>query len=145
MAKQPDRDYSHRTRIQKLGVKPGQRVWVLGVSEKAFRRELDASGASVEEDEPAGDAPLDLVFFGASRREDLALLDELRTRIAPAGAVWAVYPKGRKEIAQMDVIAAAKAAGLVDCKVCAFSETHTGLKLVIPVADRPRKGRARGA
>jgi hypothetical protein len=34
------------------------------------------------------------------------------------------------------VIAAAKAAGLVDNKVVAFSETHTSLRLVIPIDRR---------
>jgi len=34
------------------------------------------------------------------------------------------------------VIAAAKEAGLVDVKVVRFSDTHTALKLVIPVARR---------
>ena len=34
------------------------------------------------------------------------------------------------------VMAAGKAAGLVDTKVVAFSETHTAERLVIPVARR---------
>jgi hypothetical protein len=36
------------------------------------------------------------------------------------------------------VRAAASAAGLVDVKVAAFSATHSALKLVIPVKNRPR-------
>ena len=38
----------------------------------------------------------------------------------------------------MDVIDAAKDARLVDNKVVAFSATHTAIRLVIPVALRPR-------
>ena len=38
----------------------------------------------------------------------------------------------------VEVMAAARDAGLVDNKVVAFSETHTSIRLVIPVADRPR-------
>ena len=38
----------------------------------------------------------------------------------------------------VEVMAAARAAGLVDNKVVSFSETHTSLRLVIPVAERPR-------
>jgi len=38
-----------------------------------------------------------------------------------------------------DVVrAAALARGLVDVKVCAIDETWSGLKLVVPVKDRPR-------
>jgi hypothetical protein len=44
-----------------------------------------------------------------------------------------VYPKGVKEIREVEVIEAGRAAGLKDIKVCAFSATHTGLKFVFPV------------
>jgi hypothetical protein len=44
--------------------------------------------------------------------------------------------KPEAKIKDVDVIAAAKAAGLVDNKVVSFSETHTALRLVIPVDQR---------
>jgi len=47
-----------------------------------------------------------------------------------------VYPKGQKHIREIDVINAGKSAGLVDNKVARFSETHTALRLVIPLANR---------
>jgi hypothetical protein len=47
-----------------------------------------------------------------------------------------VSPKGRPEIGDVVVIAAAKRAGLVDNKVVRFSDTHTALRLVIPRARR---------
>jgi hypothetical protein len=37
---------------------------------------------------------------------------------------------------ETDVIAAARDAGLVDIKVVKFSETHSALKLVIPLSRR---------
>ncbi len=52
------------------------------------------------------------------------------------GALWVVYPKGQKHITENDVMAAAKSAGLVDVKVVSFSETHTALKLMIPLSHR---------
>jgi hypothetical protein len=42
--------------------------------------------------------------------------------------VWIVYPKGLKSITENEVIAAGRAAGFSDVKVCAFSPTHTALK-----------------
>ena len=45
-------------------------------------------------------------------------------------------PRGTKEISDADVMAAAKAAGLVDVKVVRVSEVLTGEKLVIPVTKR---------
>ena len=50
-----------------------------------------------------------------------------------------IWPKGRKEFREDDVRAAGPDAGLVDVKVVAFSETLSGLKMMIPVAQRPKK------
>jgi hypothetical protein len=47
-----------------------------------------------------------------------------------------VRPKGRPEIGEAAVMAAGKAAGLVDVKVVSFSVTHTAEKFVIPAKDR---------
>ena len=81
----------------------------------------------------------DLVFLAADSTEELAALSGLRGHIRPPGGIWVVSRKGRAAtIRDTEVIAAARAAGLVDNKVVAFSETHTSLRLVIPVADRPR-------
>ncbi len=55
------------------------------------------------------------------------------------GAIWVVSRKGKAAtLRDVDVIEAAKDARLVDNKVCSFSDTHTALRLVIPVALRPR-------
>jgi hypothetical protein len=50
--------------------------------------------------------------------------------------IWAITPKGKDGIAEAAVVAAGKAAGLVDVKVAAFSPTHTAAKFVIPKAQR---------
>jgi hypothetical protein len=69
----------------------------------------------------------------------LQKLASLKTYIKLDGAIWAVSLKGKlAKIKDIQVIAAAKAAGLVDNKVVAFSETHTSLRLVIPIALRAR-------
>jgi hypothetical protein len=60
--------------------------------------------------------------------------------------VWVVWPKGRKELREDDVRAAGGPAGLVDVKVMAFSDTLSGLKMVVPLARRSaRKSPARKA
>ena len=62
----------------------------------------------------------------------------LRERLVPNGAIWVVSRKGRSAtLRDVDVIAAARASGLIDNKVASFSPTHTALRLVIPVALRP--------
>jgi hypothetical protein len=73
------------------------------------------------------------MFFAASDKRALSQVPKLATSLKPKGALWIVYPKGVKEIREVEVIEAGRAAGLKDIKVCAFSATHTGLKFVFPV------------
>jgi|HubBroStandDraft_2_1064218.scaffolds.fasta_scaffold1029096_1 hypothetical protein len=133
-AREPERDYSHRKLIDKLGVKVGQQIAVVGVDDAAFLDELSARVPSFYTGVPH--APADLIFYAVEDRSDLPELKTLAALLLKTGAVWAVFPKGQGHIRDTDVIAAAKGAGLVDNKVCKFSETHTALRLCIPVAKR---------
>ncbi len=127
--------------IDKLGVKAGASVAVIGVGDDAFRAQLRERGAGLRD---AADADLlDWVFYEADDISDLARLAELRLRIKDSGGIWVVSPKGKAaRIKDIDVIEAAKAAGLVDTKVVAFADTHTALRVVIPVAMRSKRRRA---
>ena len=116
------------SRADKLGVRPGLAVRVVGDFEESFLAEVSAN-------ETARGAA-DLVFFAASEKRALARIPKLGTRLKPAGALWVIYPKGVKEIREIEVLEAGRAAGLKDVKVCSFSATHTGLKFVIPLASR---------
>lgn len=121
--------------LDKLGVKPGMRVAVLGVDDSEFRAQL--VGRNGEPDAGIDGGELDIVFYAVGRLHDLALLPQLRSAIRPAGAIWVVSPKGKGiEVRDVDVMAAAREAGLVDNKVASFSATHTALRLVIPKALR---------
>jgi hypothetical protein len=121
--------------MEKLGVKPGMRLVVLGVEDRDFLSELEARFGQPE---TAIDGDADIVFYEANRLDDLARLPALRSAIKPAGALWVVSPKGKGiEVRDVDVMAAARQAGLVDNKVVSFSPTHTALKLVIPKSQRP--------
>jgi hypothetical protein len=130
----PERDYSHRSLLEKLGAKPGQKILILGVSDGAFLNDIQPFKPEFAERKPAAD--LDLIFFGAEQKKDLARLAPLRKAILKNGAIWVVYPKGRQDIRELDVITAGKSAGLTDNKVCSFSATHTALRFVIPVSQR---------
>jgi len=130
----PERDYSHRSLLDKLGVKPGQRITVLGVDDAAFLRDLAARAQDFQREAPQTGASL--IFFGAENVKDLQRLKTLSRSIQRNGGIWVVYPKGQKHIREADVRAAGKSAGLVDNKVCGFSGTHTALRFVIPLARR---------
>ena len=130
----PERDYSHRTLAEKLGIKPGQRVAVLGVEDAEFQRDLEAIVSDYSRGDRASDA--DLIFFSAEAKEDLSKLKSLSRSICKSGGIWVVYPKGQTHIREIDVINAGKSAGLTDNKVVRFSATHTALRFVIPLAKR---------
>jgi hypothetical protein len=121
--------------LDKLGVRPGARIALLGVRDDDFRALLASRTQDLTDGWPE-DAS-DLVFVAADRPGDLEPLIALRARIVPAGAIWVVSRKGRAAtLRDVEVIAAARAVGLVDNKVVAFSATHTALRLVIPKALR---------
>lgn len=133
-SRQPERDYSHRSLLDKLGVKPGQRVLVLGVSDMTFQAGLEAVVSDFCRDKLAKEA--DLIFLAANDLKSLARIKSLVGSIKRDGAIWIVYPKGQKHIRETDVMAAGKSAGLTDNKVCRFSETHSALRFVVPRARR---------
>jgi hypothetical protein len=132
--REPERDYSHRTLLDKLGVKPGQRICVLGVGDAAFLRDLAAIAPGAAHGKPQKES--DLIFLSAESLKSLARIQSLEPHMQRNGAVWVVYPKGQQHIREADVMAAGKSAGFTDNKICRFSETHTALRFVIPVARR---------
>lgn len=133
-AREPERNYSHRLLIDKLGVKPGQKIAVLGVESAEFLTELAERAPEYSRGQRVAQA--DLIFFSAEALADLGQLTSLGRSIRKNGAIWVVYPKGQKQIREMDVMNAGQSAGLTDNKVCSFSRTHTALRFCIPVAKR---------
>ena len=125
--------------LDKLGVRPGMRVALVGPVDPdgSFAAQLADRTPDVTIGPPLPDT--DLVFLAADSATELSALSAVRARIRPNGAIWVVSRKGRAAtIRDVEVIAAAKASDLVDNKVASFSATHTALRLVIPVALRPR-------
>lgn len=125
-----------RSRIDKLGVKPGSRVAVIGLEDRAFEQELRSRTHDVAKARPKPETDLVFVFMKAKREIDR--LRALRSAIKPEGGIWVLWAKGRTEFREDDVRAAGPRLGLVDVKVVSFSDRLSGLKLVIPVALRPK-------
>jgi hypothetical protein len=122
-----------KTLIDKLGVKPGARISVLGAPDDFLellreRTVLVSVGAPQEESE--------LIFLQVGSPAELARLGELEPCLAPGGAIWVVAPKGGAEPTEAQVLVAGRAAGLVDTKVVKFSDTHTAHRFAIPRARR---------
>jgi TRAP-type C4-dicarboxylate transport system substrate-binding protein len=129
-------------------VLPARGIRLLGVWENGFRHITTNSRPIVRPEDLKGiklrvpgvaARPIrqaDVIIFGAETAAQLARLTDLRDRIKRDGMIWAVTPKGKGGVKESDVMAAGKAAGLVDVKVAAFSATHTACKFVIPRALR---------
>jgi hypothetical protein len=134
-AKWADKIRNPPSLLDKLGVKPGMRVAVLGVDDPSFLAQLADRTSEIARKTPKKDT--EIIFFGAAAVTDLSRLAKLRDYLTPAGAIWVIHTKGKgaafKDVA---VFAAAKKAGLVDVKVASFSPTHTAEKLVVPVESR---------
>ncbi len=117
----------------KLGVKPGSRVSVIGIRDRDFLAELLRRGADLSQ---RLRRQSDLIFVLVDRPDAVGQLKRLEPWISRSGAIWAVFPKGRKDLREVDIIAAGPAAGLVDNKVVRFSDTHTALRFVVPLSRR---------
>ena len=121
--------------LDKLGVRPGMRVAIVG-SVEDDDEVIDGEGPFRER---LAERTSDVVFLAADSTSELAILADLRSRIRPAGAIWVVSHKGKAStLRDIEVMAAAREHDLIDNKVVAFSARRTSIRLVIPVALRPR-------
>jgi len=91
-------------------------------------------------DRPAKSS-LDFVhLFVAGQADLISQLPKLKANIKPNGMIWVSWLKKSSgiptDVTENDIRNLAIAIGLVDVKVCAVSDIWSGLKLVIPVAQR---------
>ena len=135
----PERDYSHRSAVDKLGIKPGFAV-AFAQAPQPIEPEL-RSGVLERAGRPEAqpDEPPDVVLVGADASTDVtAVLSHWRARIDQAGGIWLLTPKRGQPgyVNHTDLIPAGAAAGLVDNKICSVSETTSGMRFVIRKVDR---------
>ncbi|SRR5258708_21465479 len=137
----PEKDYSHRDILDKLGLKPGHAVRVVGGGDKALLARVR---------EKVGRAPVrrgladEVLYWPRSVAEVTPRLAELRAAIVPAGGIWVFTAKrgqrsasGMDYLNQSDLIPLGLAAGLVDNKTCSVSDAESGMRFVIRKKDRP--------
>jgi hypothetical protein len=131
-----ERDYSHRTLIEKLGIKREHRLYLHGVRDIAFIKLVTSSVDTA----PARSARgrYDIIIAEIDTPKDLAIIGVLAGHLEPSAGLWVLHPKGKGALPrEAEVRATGLAAGLVDNKICAYSSTHTAMRFVIP---RERRG-----
>ena len=135
MATTAERDYSHRTTVQKLAVKPDERLEVSGDVGTALRRDLkEALGRGFIKSGEL-DGGIGLV---ESLEEGAELLARWRPRLRDTGYIWLVTWKRGHEayVDQMKLVPLGKSLSLIDNKTCSIDDERSGIRFVVPRALR---------
>ena len=125
--------YSGKPLVEKLGVKPGSTVVLVGAPEGAERllEPLPPDAALRRGNRGRREMTL---WFVTSGRELRRRFDAVAKSVGQ-GTLWMAWPKrssGVETDLTEDVIRdVALAAGMVDTKVCAIDETWSGLRLTL--------------
>ncbi len=132
--------YSGRALVDKLGVKPGARVALVGAP-AGFEHALEPLPPGAVVRRRVSGATDMAVMFATSRAELAKTWAALTRAVGPTGAVWVAWPKKASgvptdmtEHAVRDVVLP---TGWVDTKVCAIDGTWSGLKCVLRLERRP--------
>jgi hypothetical protein len=129
------RDYSHRTTVQKLGVRPDDRLEIGGDIGAELRRDVkEALGRGFVR---SGDLDGAIVMVEAVEEAEEAF-DRLRPRLRNTGYLWLLTRKRGHEayLNQMALVPAARQRGLIDNKTCSIDEGRSGIRFVVPRALR---------
>jgi hypothetical protein len=128
--------YSARPQAGKLGLRPGQRVYL---HRAPSGWDLTDPPDGLTDAGPDGPADVIIAFFTAAASIPVEL-EGLARRIYPAGALWVAWPRRagghRSDITDTVIREHALPIGLVDVKVAAIDEDWSGLRLVWRVENR---------
>ena len=129
--------YSVTPLARKLGIKPGDRLLVLGAPDGFAIPELPDGVAPRTTARGKADV---IVAFHDRRAVLVRRMPRLRELMEPAAGLWIAWPKRASgvptDLTEDVVRELALANRLVDNKVCAIDATWSGLRLVIRLRDR---------
>ena len=130
-----ERDYSHRSTVEKLGVQPDERLEVSGDLGVALRRDLRATlgRGFVKSAELDG-----VIVLVESIEEAEEAFDRYRPRLRDTGYIWLVTWKRGHEayLDQMKLVPSGKKRALIDNKTCSIDDERSGIRFVVPRALR---------
>jgi hypothetical protein len=130
-----ERDYSHRTVVQKLGVKPEERVEIAGDVGVGMRRDVkEAIGRGLVRSGELDGA----IVLVESEDEAKEALVQYRARLKDTGYLWMITRKRGRDgyLNQMSLVPHAKRLGLIDNKTCSIDDDRSGIRFVVPRALR---------
>jgi hypothetical protein len=134
--------YSGTSLPKKLGIKPNYRAAFFDLPAEVKAELHDALSAC----QFAKGGSLDFaMIFTKDKAQLKKQFSQFAKQLAPSGMLWVSWPKKSSGVAsdlnENDVRQIGLDVGLVDVKVCAVTDVWSGLKFVIPVKDRAKKGR----
>jgi Protein of unknown function (DUF3052) len=130
-------DYSHRTVVQKLGIKPDERVEVVGDVGAGIRRDVkEVLGRGLVRSGELDGA----IVMVQSVEEAEEVFDAYRPRLRDTGYLWLITLKRGQEgyVNQMALVPGGKRRGLIDNKTISIDEARSGIRFVVPRALRGR-------
>jgi Protein of unknown function (DUF3052) len=134
-------DYSHRTVVQKLGIKPMQRVEIAGDVGSGLRRDVKGTlgRGLVRSGELDG-----AIIYVQSLEEAEEAFERYRPRLRDTGYLWFITPKRGQEgyVNQMLMVPGAKKRGLIDNKTCSIDDLRSGIRFVVPRSLRNSDSRS---
>ena len=131
--------YSRKPLALKLGIKPGFRMAV--INPPPYYAALVAPLPAGVTFHDVQDGQLNCIHLFVTVYADLAQrFGSVKAQIVANGMIWVSWPKQAAkvltDVTEDRIRLLALSIGLVDVKVCAVDTIWSGLKLVIPVADR---------
>ncbi len=127
----PDKDFSHRTATQKLGLVAEQRVELKGDLGAELRGDVKATlGRGF-----ARSGELDgAIVLVESVEQASEVLRRYRPRLRDSGYLWLVTRKRGHDayVNQMALVPEAKRHGLIDNKTCSIDDGRSAIRFVVP-------------
>jgi hypothetical protein len=126
-----ERDYSHRTTVEKLGVVSAERVEVTGDVGSSLRRDVkQAVGRGLVKSGELDGA----IVLVESEDEAKEALVRYRARLRDTGYLWMITRKRGHEryLNQMALVPHARRLGLIDNKTCSIDDERSGIRFVVP-------------
>ena len=130
-------DYSHRTVVQKLGVKPEERVEIVGDVGPGLRKEVkETLGRGLVRSGELDGA----IVLVESLEEAEGVFDAYRPRLKDTAYLWMITRKRGQAgyLNQMLLVPGAKRRGLIDNKTCSIDDERSGIRFVVPRSLRKK-------
>src|SRR3954449_1419804 len=134
-------DYSHRSVVQKLGVRNDERVEIVGDVGAGLRRDVkEILGRGLVRSGELDGA----IVLVESLDEAETLFDQYRPRLRDTGYLWMITRKRGHEgyINQMLLVPGAKQRRLIDNKTCSIDDERSGIRFVVPRSLRKQAAAA---